>query len=169
MDQIWKTVLAIVGSVGGAGIIIAIVGKWLAQLIADRMIQSKQRQIDVELAQMRNRFELELEQYRTKAAEYTYVSQLQFETEFKVYQSLFFILHDFSVSTCELFPVFDEYPADPEKAKKFFTDRYDRFCPAYNRFSAVLEQMLLLSRSIFMMLLTACKKLRKKSVVCIQR
>lgn len=140
MDQIWKTVLTIIGSVGGAGLIIAFVGKWLAKLIADRIIQSNQRQIDIELADMRGKFEMELEQYRTKAAEYTYVNQLQFETEFKVYQSLFNNLHEFSVCTSELFPVYDEYPADPDQAKKFFQDRYARFCPAYNEFSAVLEK-----------------------------
>ena len=132
--------LAIIASVGGSGLIIAFIGQWLAKLIADRIIQSKQRLIDLELADMRGRFEMELEQYRTKAAEYTYVNQLQFETEFKVYQSLFNNLHEFSVCTSVLFPVYDEYPADPEEAKKFFTERYDRFCPAYNEFSAVLEK-----------------------------
>ena len=140
MDQIWKTVLAIIGSVGGAGLIIAFIGKWLAQLIADRVIQSKQQQFERELTEIRANFDLALEQYRTKAAEYTYVSQLQFETEFKVYQSLFFSLHEFSVCTEKLFPRFEEIPADPEEAKQFYVERYNRFCPAYNSFAAVLEQ-----------------------------
>lgn len=140
MDQIWKTVLAIIGSVGGAGVIIIFVGKWLAQLIADRVIQSKQHQIDIELTEMHGKFELELEQYRTKATEYTYVSQLQFETEFKVYQSLFQSLYVFGSSTAILFPEYDELPKDSEERKKLYIERYTRFCAAYDEFSSVLEQ-----------------------------
>lgn len=140
MDQIWKTVLAIVGSVGGAGLIIAFVGKWLAQLIADRIIQSKQQQFEKDQAEMRSKFELELEQYRTRAAEYTYVSQLQFETEFKVYQSLFQSLYEFGTSTSVLFPIYDEVPEDAEEKKKLYIERYTRFCDAYNEFSSVLEK-----------------------------
>ena len=140
MDQIWKTVLAIIGSVGGAGIIIAFIGKWLAQLIADRVIQSKQHQMDVELAEMHSKYELELEQYRTKAAEYTYISQIQFETEFKVYQSLFQSLYVFGSSTAVLFPEYDSVPMDLEERKKLYIERYTRFCAAYDEFSSVLEQ-----------------------------
>jgi len=140
MDQIWKTVLAIVGSVGGAGLIIAFVGKWLAQLIADRIIQSKQQQFEKDQAEMRAKFELELEQYRTRAAEYTYVSQLQFETEFKVYQSLFQNLHQFGVCTSNLYPTLEYVSRDPEEAKADYTERYENYLKEFNAFSSVLEQ-----------------------------
>lgn len=140
MDQIWKTVLAIVGSVGGAGLIIAFVGKWLAQLIADRIIQSKQQQFEKDQAEMRAKFELELEQYRTKAAEYTYVSHLQFETEFKVYQSLFDSLYDFGLTTWHLYPGFDTFSYDADVAEAEYTERYEEYWSTFNDFQSVLEK-----------------------------
>jgi hypothetical protein len=140
MDHIWETVLVIVGSVGGAGLIIAFVGKWLAQLIADRIIQSKQQQFEKDQAEMRAKFELELEQYRTKATEYTYVSQLQFETEFRVYQSLFQNLYQFGVCTSDLYPSLEFVSSDPNKAKADYEERYKKYFQSYKTFSSALEQ-----------------------------
>ena len=150
MDQIWKTVLAIIGSVGGAGIIIAFIGKWLAQLIADRVIQSKQHQMDVELAEMHSKYELVLEQYRTKAAEYTYISQIQFETEFKVYQSLFQSLYVFGSSTAVLFPEYDSVPMDLEERKNYILSVIHGFVQRMMSFHRSLSKMLHLSPSISM-------------------
>lgn len=140
MGSIWQTIGAFLLGVGGVSGVIIFLSKWLAQLIADRVIQSKQHQIDIELTEMRGKIELELEKYRTQAAEYTYVSQIQFETEFKVYQTLFQNLYMFGVCTSDLYPSLDSVSSDPNEAKADYAERYKKFFQSYKIFSSAFEQ-----------------------------
>lgn len=49
MEQIWQTVLAIIGSVGGAGAIIVAVVKFASNIIAERLSQKYETKISKEL------------------------------------------------------------------------------------------------------------------------
>lgn len=140
MIQLWQTVLAIIASVGGSGVIIFALSKWLSNMIADRFLQTKQAQIDIELEKTKQKLELEIEHYHTQSDEFTFVTKLQFETEFKVYQVLFEKLYDFGVNTANLFPILDQIPQNEDKVREMYKERYKDYCSAYNVFSAVLEQ-----------------------------
>lgn len=46
MNTIWQTVLAIIGSIGGAGVIICAIIKFASDKIADRLSAKYQLQLD---------------------------------------------------------------------------------------------------------------------------
>mgnify|MGYP000712484425 FL=1 len=76
-DTVFKIVLSIVGSVGGAGAIIAFAVKFSANLIADKL---------------KKKYELEttkkLEEYKSKLENKNYISKTRFDTEFSIYRTL---------------------------------------------------------------------------------
>lgn len=76
-ESVWKIVFAIITSIGGAGVIICGVTKFLSEKIADRL------QAKYEL-RLNERFE----EYKTVLDKKIYVTKTQFDNEFAVYQRL---------------------------------------------------------------------------------
>lgn len=139
-DTAFKTIAALIVSVGGAGAIIAFIAKYAADHIAERMLRKYDAKLNKELEQYKHELELETEKYRRKSERLTYVTKKQFETEFSAYQALFDNLFDFVKRTTELFPTFDQLPADKEEKKELYIERYKEYCAAFNKFSEVLEK-----------------------------
>ncbi len=140
----WETVFKIIGaaiiSAGGIGAIIVFCVKFAANHIAERMMRKYDAKLNKELEQYKHELELETEKYRRKSENLTYVTKKQFETEFSAYQALFDNLFEFATRTAELFPFFDQLPADKEDQKKLYIERYKEYCAAFNHFSEVLEK-----------------------------
>lgn len=132
--------LAIIGSVGGAGIIIVFVGKWLAQLIADKLMQKSQSEYDKQLEYYKRECEIEIQKLQYQNERATYISNVQFETEFKIYQEIFSLLFDFKQTAYMLYPTYDELPRDAEEQKNIYNKRYSEFAATYNQFLATKEK-----------------------------
>ena len=114
-DIVFKIVLSIVGSVGGAGAIIAFVVKFSANLIADKL---------------KKKYELEttkkLEEYKSKLENKNYISNTRFDTEFSIYRTLsvafFVMVKNISVMIPE---GYTKVPADPKAKKEYDKKVYD--------------------------------------------
>lgn len=147
-DTVFKIVLSIVGSVGGAGAIIAFAVKFSANLIADKL---------------KKKYELEttkkLEEYKSKLENKNYISKTRFDTEFSIYRTLSVAFFDMVKNISIMIPEgYTKVPAD-SKAKKEYDKRiYDRALTAvvkaqdtlngnapfisedmYNEYSAILK------------------------------
>lgn len=77
MSEIWQTVLAIIGSIGGAAVIIGAVIKFASDKIAERLSAKYQLKLNKEL-----------EGYKSKLDNGNYISRAMFEKEFSIYQDL---------------------------------------------------------------------------------
>ena len=108
-DTVLKIVLSIVGSVGGAGAIIAFVVKFSANLIADKL---------------KKKYELEttkkLEEYKSKLENKNYISKTRFDTEFSIYRTLSVAFFDMVKNISVMIPDgYTQVPADPKVKKKY--------------------------------------------------
>lgn len=108
-DTVLKIVLSIVGSVGGAGAIIALVVKFSANLIADKL---------------KKKYELEttkkLEEYKSKLENKNYISKTRFDTEFSIYRTLSVAFFDMVKNISVMIPDgYTQVPADPKVKKKY--------------------------------------------------
>ena len=56
MNDIWQTVLAIIGSVGGAGIIIVGISSWIGKLWADKLMKKSEYSYQRSLETIRQDF-----------------------------------------------------------------------------------------------------------------
>lgn len=91
MDQAWKTVQAIIISVGGAGVIISAFVALCAKIIAKGLEQRYSQKLDMELAKQKSLL--------TKKE---YVSKVRFDKEFEIYIELTKKITDavYSVGSC---------------------------------------------------------------------
>ena len=108
-DTVLKIVLSIVGSVGGAGAIIAFVVKFSANLIADKL---------------KKKYELEttkkLEEYKSKLENKNYISKTRFDTEFSIYRTLSVAFFDMVKNISVMIPEgYTQVPADPKVKKEY--------------------------------------------------
>ena len=147
-DTVFKIVLSIVGSVGGAGAIIAFAVKFSANLIADKL---------------KKKYELEttkkLEEYKSKLENKNYISKTRFDTEFSIYRTLSVAFFDMVKNISVMIPEgYTKVPADPKAKKEYDNMIYDRALTAvvkaqdtlngnapfisedmYNEYSAILK------------------------------
>ena len=76
-DAIWKIALAVVGAARGYGALVLLGIKFSANLIADRL----EKKYELKLSK-------ELEKYKSKLENKTYITKTRFDTEFKIYREL---------------------------------------------------------------------------------
>lgn len=116
MGQIWQIALAIIASVGGAGVIILGIVKFTSDIIADRL--SKKYEI---------KMNKELEAFKAGIDKRTYISRARFDTEFQIYRELSENILAMIEATHWLFPHgLDTVPEDEEKQKELYNQRYKR-------------------------------------------
>lgn len=138
--MIWKTVLAIIASVGGGGVIILGLSSYIGKLWADRLLQKKSQDFERELEAYKKDLSIEVERYRIKAEELTYVSKVQFETEYEIYKVIFAALFDFAAASSNLFPYgLDQIPADINDRKAEYITRYEFYVDSFNTYSRAVE------------------------------
>ena len=92
-ESIWKTAVAIIGSIGGAGAIICAVVKFSSDRIAERLSAKYQLELNKEL-----------EQYKSLLSKKNYVSKTRFDTEFAVCKELMMSCESMIDSIHALFP-----------------------------------------------------------------
>lgn len=63
----FQVVFALIGSVGGAGAIIIGTSNWLGGVMANRLLEKYKAEQAAELEELKNRYNREIEEYRTKA------------------------------------------------------------------------------------------------------
>ncbi len=138
--MIWKTVLAIIASVGGGGVIILGLSSHIGKLWADRLLQKKSQDFERELETYKKDLSIEVERYKSKAEELNYVSKVQFEAEYETYKQIFAALFDFAAASSNLFPYgFDQIPADMNDRKEEYIKRYQFYVDSFNTYSRAVE------------------------------
>ncbi|MEA5050753.1 MAG: hypothetical protein VB021_04685 [Oscillospiraceae bacterium] len=119
--MIWKTVLAIIGSIGGAGVIISAVVYFCSNIIAKRLEQKYS-----------SKLAKELESFRMKLSGKNYISKVRFDKEFGIYSDLSEKTLDM-VSACYfLFPTAIDHVPSEEEQRLFYEKRFQKACDAYN-------------------------------------
>ncbi len=128
MQQIWQTALAIIGSIGGAGVIISAVVKFSSNQIADALSKKYELKLNKEL-----------ESYKACLDKKTYISRTRFDMEFAIYGKLSEAFLSMRDATYWLFPSgLDRIPFDDEDKKQFFIDRYGKAGDAIEEAQKVL-------------------------------
>lgn len=88
----FQVVFALIGSVGGAGAIIIGTSNWLGGVMASRLLEKYKAEQAAELEELKNRYNREIEEYRTKAT--LLISQIErfSSQQFSLYNQLWVTL-----------------------------------------------------------------------------
>lgn len=108
MNAVWQTVLAIIGSIGGAGAIICAIIKFASNKIADRLSAKYQLQIDKELETLKQDLNRK-----------NYVSKVRFDAEFAIYRELTITCRDMVNNVYFIYPTYSSVPADEDTREKY--------------------------------------------------
>lgn len=93
MNDIWQTALAIIGSIGGGGIIIVGISSWLGKLWADKLMKKSEYEYQRNLELIKQDFEKK-----------NYIHQAKFTKEFEIYGVLTESCCKMITATYALFP-----------------------------------------------------------------
>lgn len=116
MTQLWQTVFAIIGSVGGAGVIIAASVKFSADFIANKLSQKYELKLNKEL-----------EEHKASLDKKTYISRSRFDMEFSIYGKLSEVFLSMEQAVYWLFPEGIDYlPIDEDERQKIYIERYKK-------------------------------------------
>ena len=105
-EAVWRVVLCVIASAGGAGGIIVAAVKFSSSIIAERL--SRKFEADMQK---------QLEQYKAEISEKTYVTKVQYDAEFAIYRSL---TKAFFEMILALHTTFSPHYRSPENSGKNF-------------------------------------------------
>lgn len=127
MKEVMQTALAILGSVGVGGAIVAALSSWLGKVWAERL-----------MAKETAKYREELERLSKQLERKNYVSKVRFDAEFAIYRDLSAAFLEMVRFQNNLFVYMDHVPQDPEARKALYANRLKECGEAYNRASTQL-------------------------------
>lgn len=109
LEDVWKIVLGILASVGGIGAIILAIVKFSSNIIAKRLEEKYRLSLNKEL-----------EEYKSKLSNKTYISKTKFDTEFSIFRELSKAFFEMVKDIGAMIPAgYATYPADKEERKEY--------------------------------------------------
>ena len=125
--------------------VIKFVSKWLATRIENNIAEKERKKREKEIEELKHKFNKELEDYKKEINKEleelkainensVYISNIQYEKEFAIYQEIWESLFECVESTLALYPIIGQYPKEEEERKKFISDKYKRWIDNYNSF-----------------------------------
>lgn len=121
-SSVWNTVLAIFVSIGGASAAIVALSKWLANLIAQRILKKTEFE-----------FSQKLEAIKSNLEKRNYISKTRFDLEIEVYRQLSETVVTMVSDSSALFPFGGaREPKDEKERDKFYRENYSRAAQSYN-------------------------------------
>lgn len=116
MTIIWQTVLAIIGSIGGAGVIIGAIVKFTSDIIAEKLSQKYELKLNKEF-----------ESFKAELDKRTHINRARFDMEFSIYGKLSEAFLTMEQAIYWLFPEGIDYlPQREEDRQKLYTARYEK-------------------------------------------
>lgn len=128
MNAIWQTVLAIIGSIGGAGVIICAIIKFASDKIADRLSAKYKLQLDKEL-----------ETFKQDLDRKNYVSKVRFDVEFAIYRELTVACRGMVNNVYFVYPTYANIPADKDARENYEQEVYDKATKSLTEFNKLLH------------------------------
>lgn len=129
MNQIWQTVLAIIGSVGGAGVIILGISNWVGRIWANQLAEKQKQKFEKEFAEIKSNLERK-----------NYISKTRFEAEFRIYNLLSETVFNMVSKISVFFPTTDiKLPDEYDKKLEIFKKRRSEAVEAYNLASKTIK------------------------------
>ncbi|MBQ7208193.1 MAG: hypothetical protein IJS01_10390 [Lentisphaeria bacterium] len=130
MKEIIQTALAILGSVGIGGAIVAALSSWLGKVWAERLMAKESAKYREELERLTKRLERK-----------NYVSRVRFDAEFAIYRDLSAAFLEVVKTQNHLFTFYrlDSVPEDKPKQKNFYITRMNKCTEAFNKASIQLH------------------------------
>lgn len=123
-EEIFKLISAVLLSVGGAGTLIWIISKGLAKAMFERYMEKVKFKYDEELTSL-----------KACNDNLIFISNIQYEKEFNIYQKIWLSMFECIVNTGQLYPQGMYYrPPSGKELDDFLAEKHKKWAESYNAF-----------------------------------
>ncbi|HBW35631.1 hypothetical protein [Desulfosporosinus sp. BICA1-9] len=140
MKEIFQLIGAVIFSLGGAGAIIFALSSWLGKVWANRILEEEKKKHQLEIEEYKSKLMLELNKVNSLNQKALYITKVQYNKEFGIYQDIWEKLFDCIVATINLYPSFDEVPTDEDEKQKWIDKKYENYRDKYNLYSRTIDR-----------------------------
>ncbi len=134
MDEIFKIMGAVIAGLGGSSVIILGLSGWLGRLWANRIFEKEKIKYEKDLEDYKKEINIEMQKLKTLDEKALYITKIQYEKEFEIYQNIWKSLVECIRASKNLYPIFQEVPSDEAELEEFNKNKYTTYVSAYNSF-----------------------------------
>jgi len=141
MREVWEVASAILLSIGGGGALVLGLSSWLGKVWANRILQNEKSQHQIEIENFKNELQKELEWLKGNQEKALYVTKLQYDNEYRIYQELWEVMH-VCIKRAKLLCTISnvESDLDPSYRRKQFLSRYGSFQIALESYDELIDK-----------------------------
>ncbi len=116
------------------------ISKWVGNICSSKIIERERQKNRRALEEIRNEFQKEINKLNSINETNTYISKVQYDKEFSIYQEIWGKLHECVISATNLYPTYEDSPVDEEEKKKNDEKKYSDFVEKFNDYSMTIEK-----------------------------
>lgn len=139
IKAIFSVAIAVIGSLGGGGVIVWGLSSWLGKVWANRIMEKERLEFTQQLEDYKSKLAQELDYVGAIQNKALYISKSQYDNEYRIYQEIWDKLYKCIVQTTHLYPVFENVPSDKEGLEAYNLEKYHTFIETYNLFSTAID------------------------------
>ena len=135
MQNIINTIATIIVSIGGTGVIILGISKYIGGILAKSIEEKYKNKLDKDLEEYKGKINERLNKLDKIEEKALYISKFNYDNEYKIYMEIWPKLNDCISKTMRLYPIgIENVPIDEEELKKYKENKYEEFRNSLNEF-----------------------------------
>jgi hypothetical protein len=139
MDDIFKILGAILVGLGGSSVIILGLSSWLGKIWAERIFQKEKHKYDIEFQNYMYNIDKEMQRLKTIDEKALYITKIQYEKEFEIYQNIWKALNECVRVTKNLYPKYEDSPTNEAELEEYNNKKYKAYVEKFNNFSNIIS------------------------------
>lgn len=140
MTEVFDLIMKILLSLGGGGAIVFAFSSWLGKVWASRILEKEKKEHQLEISNYKSKLDLELNRINSLNEKALYISKVQYDKEFEIYQDIWEKFFDCFVATLNLYPSFENVPTDDTEKEKWIDTKYKNYSEKYNLYSKTIDR-----------------------------
>lgn len=141
MQNILNIISVIIVSVGGTGVIILGISKWIGKILLDEFSQEYKIKCEKELETYKSKINVELNKLDKIEEKALYITKVNYDNEYKIYMEIWPKLVDCVNATMKLYPRgLENVPIDEKELEMYKEDKYNEFVKCYMEFYNCIEK-----------------------------
>lgn len=141
MQNAINIIATIIVSVGGTGVIIVAISKYIGNILAKRIEEKYKNKLDKELEDYKWKINEKLSKLDKIEEKALYISKFNYDNEFKIYMEIWPRLNECVTKTLRLYPRgIENVPLDKEELEKYKENKYKEFSDCFNEFVTCIDK-----------------------------
>lgn len=141
MQNIINTIATIIVSIGGTGVIIVAISKYIGDILAKKIEEKYKSRLEKELEEYKGKINERLNKIDKIEEKALYISKLNYEGEYKIYMEIWPKLIDCVSKTLRLYPMgIENVPIDKQELEEYQKNKYNEFRDSFNDFITCIDR-----------------------------